>query len=92
MKKIITLFILLISANISAQKVQGIILDSETEKPIKSVKIQVDKKVFTTNKKGEFSFRVPKDWNSTFFISHISYKNQKILYQKIVCNCYCKKW
>ncbi len=81
MKKITLLFIFLISITIHSQRIRGVVLDIETNKPIDDVHIQVDKEIIVTNRKGKFSFRVPKKWNKKLFVSHVSYQEKEIVYQ-----------
>jgi len=80
MKKLILLATFLLSIGLQAQKIKGVVYNSETKLPVKRAHIQVNKEVYVTNKKGEFSFRAPKKWNKEMFISHLSYKNQKLSY------------
>jgi hypothetical protein len=78
MKKILYLFIFLVSIGVSAQKIKGVVIDSETKEPIEHAHIQIKDKVILTNKKGEFSFRAPKKWDNNFYITHLSYQNKKL--------------
>lgn len=82
MKKLALLFIFLLSIGVSAQKVKGIILDLETNQPIHDVHIQAGKDIIVTNKKGKFSFKAPKNWNRTLFLSHVSYEEKELKYEK----------
>lgn len=82
MKKLALLFIFLLSINVSAQKVRGIVLDLETNQPIHDVHIQAGKDIIVTNKKGKFSFKAPKNWNRTLFLSHVSYEEKELKYEK----------
>lgn len=80
MKNIILILLIFFSMIASAQKIKGYIYDLETKKPIRGAHIQINDKVLITNKKGLFSFRTPKNWNEIIYITHLSYKNQKINY------------
>lgn len=77
MKKIAFLLILLMSISSFAQRVKGVVIDSETKLPVKSAHIQINDKIIVTNKRGKFSFRIPKNWDKNFYVSHLSYRNQK---------------
>lgn len=77
MKKIALLLIFLICVGASAQRIKGVVIDSETNLPVKKAHIQIKDKIVITNKKGKFSFKIPKGWDKTFYVSHISYENQK---------------
>lgn len=81
MKKLAILFMFFLSVSIYSQKIRGIVLDSETKKPLKEAQIQINKEIITTNKKGKFSFRIPKKWNNTIFITHLSYKAKKEIFK-----------
>lgn len=82
MKKLALLFVFIFSISISAQRVKGTVLDLETNKPIHDVHIQVGKDIFVTNKKGKFSFKEPKGWDRNLYLSHVSYKEKELSYEK----------
>jgi hypothetical protein len=82
MKKLLLVATLLISVSITAQRVKGTILDLETNRPIDDVHIQIGKDIVVTNKKGKFSFKAPKNWDRTLFLSHVSYQEKEIPYEK----------
>ncbi len=82
MKKLILLTILLVSFTVTAQRVKGTILDLETNQPIYDVHIQIGKDIIVTNKKGKFSFKAPKNWDKTLFLSHVSYQEKEFPFEK----------
>lgn len=78
MKKIALLIVFLLAIGANAQRIKGVVIDAETNLPIKKVHIQIKDKIVITTKKGKFSFKVPKEWDKTYYISHLSYENQKL--------------
>jgi len=82
MKKLTLLIVLLVSITISAQKIKGTVLDLETNLPIYDVHIQIGKDIVVTNKKGKFSFKTPENWGRKLFLSHVSYQEKELTYEK----------
>ena len=78
MKKVVVLLVFLISISVSAQRIKGVVVDSETNQPIKHAHIQIKDKVVLTDKKGNFSFRAPKNWDKSFYVTHLSYENKEL--------------
>ncbi|MBX7154234.1 MAG: DUF5686 and carboxypeptidase regulatory-like domain-containing protein [Bacteriodetes bacterium] len=78
--RVLLLFILAIITvtGVEAQVVRGIVRDSVSNEPMRSVTVKVDgtKKGVITNKNGEFTLRLAKG-NYTFVFSFIGYKTER---------------
>jgi len=84
MKNILLALLLFLSISVQAQQlVQGIIKDTETNKPIQYVMIigNVSGKSTVTNSEGRFQFNLPAQ-DSKLIIKHLDYFTQELSAKK----------
>jgi hypothetical protein len=79
------IFFLFLSSITFAQSIEGVVLDTETNKPVKAAHVYITniEQGTITNYRGKFKLKL-SNINSidSFYVSHIGYKKQTFLYSK----------
>ena len=72
--------LLFVGSSVYSQSISGVIKDADTKKPIAFVNLKIpnSRQGTSTDIDGKFFLKIPKDYDGSVIISHISYKRLKI--------------